>query len=98
VLADDQHVSEQRERYLARREILLPAVLGAGFTLEHSEAGLYLWVTRGDDAWASVQWFSNLGILVTPGSFYGEAGARHVRIALTATDGQVAQAAKRLTA
>lgn len=98
VLADDQHVSEQRERYRARREVLLPAVLGAGFTLEHSEAGLYLWVTRGDDAWASVEWFSNLGILVTPGSFYGEAGARHVRIALTATDDQVAQAAKRLTA
>jgi aspartate/methionine/tyrosine aminotransferase len=38
------------------------------------------------------------GILVAPGSFYGTAGARHVRVALTATDERVAAAVARLTA
>ena len=41
---------------------------------------------------------AELGILVAPGDFYGPAGARHVRVALTATDERVAAAAERLTA
>jgi aspartate/methionine/tyrosine aminotransferase len=39
---------------------------------------------------------ADLGILVAPGSFYGVAGGRHVRIALTATDERVAAAVGRL--
>ena len=42
-LADDEHVQQQRERYARRREILRAAFERAGFTFEHSEAGLYLW-------------------------------------------------------
>jgi aspartate/methionine/tyrosine aminotransferase len=45
-----------------------------------------------------VEWCAARGILVTPGYFYGEAGADHVRIALTATDEQIARAAARLSA
>jgi aspartate/methionine/tyrosine aminotransferase len=40
---------------------------------------------------------ATLGILATPGSFYGEDGAKHIRVALTATDVQIAMAAKRIT-
>jgi aspartate/methionine/tyrosine aminotransferase len=44
-----------------------------------------------------VDWLAKeRGILVAPGEFYGAAGARHVRIALTATDERVAAAASRL--
>jgi aspartate/methionine/tyrosine aminotransferase len=78
--------------------VLLPAVLAAGFTVDHSEAGLYLWATRGESALETVEWCAARGILVTPGGFYGEAGGKHVRIALTATDEQIAQAARRLSA
>jgi succinyldiaminopimelate transaminase len=98
VLADDEHVAHQREKYRARRDLVKNALLGAGFTLDHSEAGLYLWVTRGEDCFDTVSWFSERGILVTPGSFYGEAGSRHVRVALTATDEQCKAAAERLSA
>jgi len=97
VLSDDEHVASQRQRYRSRRDTLLSAVLGAGFECEHSEAGLYLWVTRGEDAMASVAWFSERGVLVTPGTFYGLAGANHVRIALTASDSALAEVAKRLS-
>ena len=37
------------------------------------------------------------GILVAPGSFYGAAGAQHVRVALTATDERIEAAAQRLS-
>jgi succinyldiaminopimelate transaminase len=98
VLGDDEHVARQKERYRARRDVLLPAVLAAGFVVDHSEAGLYLWATRGESALETVEWCAARGILVTPGYFYGEAGGKHVRIALTATDEQIARAAARLSA
>ncbi|GAA3439328.1 succinyldiaminopimelate transaminase [Kutzneria kofuensis] len=97
-LRDDQHVTEQRARYEARRKVLREALLGAGFRIDHSEAGLYLWATRDEDAWDTVAWLASLGILVAPGTFYGPAGGKHVRIALTATDERVAAAAARLAA
>ena len=97
-LADDDHVAQQKARYAARREVLLPAVRAAGFTVEHSTAGLYLWATRDEACWDTVGALAGAGVLVAPGEFYGADGARHVRIALTATDGQVAVAAERLHA
>ncbi len=102
-LDDDAHVEEQRARYLDRRTLLKPALESAGFTIEHSTAGLYLWASRSansasrdEDCWQIVGWFAERGILVAPGSFYGEAGRRHVRIALTASDERVTEAANRV--
>jgi succinyldiaminopimelate transaminase len=95
-LGDDVHLAEQRERYRARREALRTAVEKAGFRVEHSEAGLYLWATRDEACWDSVGWLAHRGVLVAPGEFYGAAGARHVRVALTATDERVAAAVERL--
>jgi succinyldiaminopimelate transaminase len=95
-LADDTHVEEQRERYAGRRAVLRHALERAGFRIDHSEASLYLWATRGEDCWATVAALAELGILVAPGSFYGAAGSQHVRAALTATDERVTAAAERL--
>jgi succinyldiaminopimelate transaminase len=97
-LADDAHVEEQRDRYAGRRAVLRPALERFGLRIEDSEAGLYLWCTRGEDCWETVSALAGLGILVAPGSFYGERGRRHVRVALTATDERVATAAERLSA
>ncbi|OON81309.1 bifunctional succinyldiaminopimelate transaminase/glutamate-prephenate aminotransferase [Streptomyces tsukubensis] len=95
-LGDDVHVHEQRERYTARRTALRAALVEHGFTIEHSEAGLYLWATRGESCWDTVGHLAGLGILVAPGDFYGTAGERHVRVALTASDERVAAAVARL--
>ena len=95
-LGDEGHVHEQRGRYSARRTALRGALEKAGFTIEHSEAGLYLWATRGEDCWATVEWLASYGILAAPGAFYGPAGRSHVRVALTATDERVAAAVERL--
>jgi succinyldiaminopimelate transaminase len=96
-LSDETHVVEQRNRYNARRAVLAPALVAAGFKIEESAAGLYIWCTRSEDCWKSVEWLANLGIVATPGSFYGELGASHIRIAMTATDAQISDAAARIT-
>jgi succinyldiaminopimelate transaminase len=97
-LRDDTHVDTQRAAYGRRRERLLAAVSAAGLRVDHSEAGLYLWATREEDCWATVSALADRGVLVAPGSFYGAAGGRHVRIALTATDERIEAACSRLTA
>ncbi|MDP3892152.1 succinyldiaminopimelate transaminase [Nocardioides sp.] len=97
-LDDDTHVEEQRARYARRRTALRSALETAGFRIDHSEASLYLWATRDEDCWETVAALAELGILVAPGSFYGRAGARHVRVAFTATDERVAAACRRLEA
>jgi succinyldiaminopimelate transaminase len=95
-LNDDAHVVEQRARYAARRLMLIAALRSAGFSVDHSEAGLYLWVTRGEECAATVSWLAARGVLVAPGDFYGARGARHVRVALTASDERVDAAAARI--
>jgi aspartate/methionine/tyrosine aminotransferase len=97
-LSDETHVAEQRARYNARRAKLAPALKAAGFAIEFSSAGLYIWCTRKESDWDSVSWLANLGILATPGNFYGPLGQSHIRIAMTASDLQIADAAARITA
>jgi len=96
-LSDDSHADEQHARYARRRAILRPALEQAGWAVSHSEAGLYLWAAHPDyDCWESVRVLSEIGILVSPGEFYGAAGVRHIRVALTATDERISSAAARL--
>ena len=97
-LDDETHVAQQRKRYAARRESLRAALGGAGLVVEHSQAGLFLWATRAEDCWRTVDWLAERGILVSPGGFYGPAGEHHIRVALTATDERVAAAVARLAA
>jgi succinyldiaminopimelate transaminase len=97
-LSDDSHAEQQFLRYERRRLILRAALEQAGWRIDHSEAGLYLWATYpGRDCWESVRVLAELGILVSPGAFYGEAGRQHVRAALTATDERINAASLRLT-
>ena len=85
-----------RDSYFARRKLLAEVLTAAGLTIDHSDAGLYLWVTRGENCWDTARWFAERGLLVTPGDFYGPAGNEHVRIAMTITDEDAIAAAKRL--
>ncbi|ATY09652.1 succinyldiaminopimelate transaminase [Amycolatopsis sp. AA4] len=95
-LTDDEALAAQRERYRARRVVLRKALQDSGFEITYSEAGLYLWATRGESAQATVEWLAERGILVAPGTFYGPAGKEHVRVALTSTDERIEAAAERL--
>ncbi len=96
-LGNSSHVDDIRQRYHRRREVLTPAVLAAGLRITGGDAGLYIWATAGQPAMDTVMDVATRGVLVTPGHFYGPAGSQHVRIALTATDGDIEGAAARLS-
>ena len=100
-LSDEAHVAAQKERYRARREQLVEATAAAGLTNDPaSVAGLYLWLSGPESmsAFDLVGAFAELGIVVAPGDFYGEAGAGRVRVSLTDSDERVAAACERLRA
>jgi succinyldiaminopimelate transaminase len=96
-LGDDAHVAVQKELYRRRRDALVPAVIAAGFTIDGSEAGLYLWLTEGRDAWDSIGRLADLGILGGPGHFYGDLFPQHIRLSLTAPNERIEAAVARLT-
>lgn len=96
-LDDDEHVAVQRALYAARRAALRPGLVAAGFRVEHSEAGLYLWATRDEPADASIGWLADRGIVAVSGAEYGAAGDHHVRFALTASLPDVQLATERLS-
>ena len=104
-LADEDHVFEQKDRYRKRREHLKAAIEATGLTVEHSEAGLYLWIRdphvtapTADNSWTLVSRFADAGILVGPGVFYSAAGNGYIRASITATDDAIDQAVTRLNA
>ncbi|MDR2896912.1 MAG: succinyldiaminopimelate transaminase [Propionibacteriaceae bacterium] len=96
LLGDQGHVERQRQLYLDRRSRLSAALLAAGFRIDQSQAGLYLWTTRGDSGRQAAHWLASRGLIVAPGDFYGPRGRDHVRIALTASDERIDQACARL--
>ena len=97
-LGDEIHVVEQRARYGARRDVLRAALEAGGFRVDHSEAGLYLWATRGEPSGVTTGWLADRGVVSVDGRSYGPTGGEHVRLAITATDEDVATAAERITA
>lgn len=86
--ADEDHVAETRERYRAKRDALLPALLAAGLQPSGGDASFFLWlrVPGGEDAEAfAMRLLNEHGIVVAPGPFFGPGGEGHVRIALVPT-------------
>ena len=95
-LGDEAHMEVQKEVYRERREVLVEATTAAGLVNDPaSVAGLYLWLKGPESmsAYDLVGSFAELGIVVAPGDFYGEAGAGRVRMSLTDTDERVEAAA-----
>jgi N-succinyldiaminopimelate aminotransferase len=86
--ADEDHVVETRERYRAKRDALLPALLAAGLQPSGGDASFFLWlrVPGGEDAEAfALRLLNERGIAVAPGPFFGPGGEGHVRVALVPT-------------
>jgi len=95
---DDEHVDRQRARYwdrLGRARALL-----AAFGVEAPLPGgaFYLWAPAADgDAWGLArQLAERAGVLVSPGEFYGDPGAGHVRVAVVQPDAAFDLALSRL--
>ncbi|MFC3299914.1 LL-diaminopimelate aminotransferase [Arthrobacter agilis] len=95
-VADDAHVAAQKDVYRRRRALLVPALEAAGFTIEQSVAGLYLWASNGRSTWETIGRLAERGILAGPGVFYGAAGEGFIRVALTGSDERIRAAVDRL--
>jgi succinyldiaminopimelate transaminase len=96
---DEEHVAEVRERYRAKRDALLPALLAAGLRPSGGDASFFLWlrVPDGEDAEAyAMRLLEERGIVVAPGPFFGPGGAGHVRVALVPAISDCERAAQRL--
>jgi aspartate/methionine/tyrosine aminotransferase len=85
-LGDDAHVEIQRARYRERRLLVEAALSVHGLVHDGGEALFYLWLRAAegnDDGWEiAARLAQTAGLLVSPGDFYGPAGADHVRLAL----------------
>lgn len=94
---DDAHAARQRERYAAKRALLLPYFTRRGWAVEASEATFYLWmkVPGGDDL-AFVERLMRAGVAPLPGRLLGESGAGYVRWALVPTLESCREALRRL--
>jgi len=82
-LDDDVHVGSQRRRYDERLRYLATVLEAIGVPAPLPGGAFYLWAPApGGDAWAlTAELAAKGGTLVSPGEFYGPAGAGHVRIA-----------------
>ena len=68
----------------------------AGLDVALPEGGFYLWIEVGD-AWSFTEKLAaEGGALVSPGEFYGPAGASHIRVAVVQPDDRLALVAERL--
>jgi succinyldiaminopimelate transaminase len=85
---DETHVTENRERYAAKRRVLLELFAARGVQVAGSVATFYLWV-KVPGGGRSLDWATELlergGLIVAPGSFFGTEGEGYVRMAMVPT-------------
>ncbi|MFZ4518847.1 MAG: aminotransferase class I/II-fold pyridoxal phosphate-dependent enzyme [Microthrixaceae bacterium] len=87
-LGDQAHVELQRRRYRGRLERLAGLLARLDLDVPLPGGGFYLWVPApGGDAWALARRLAErLGVVGSPGEFYGPAGADHLRLAVVQPD------------
>ena len=92
--SDEAHVADVRELYRVKRETVLPALEAAGLRLAGSEATFYLWLAVEGSSEAFARRLLEHGLVVAPGSFFGDAGEGYVRLALVPTQAECDRAAE----
>jgi succinyldiaminopimelate transaminase len=96
---DEEHVSENRARYAAKRRVFLELFARHGVRVAGSVATFYLWIEvppgRSSEAWAG-ELMDRCDIIVAPGSFFGAEGEGYVRMAMVPGQADCERAADRL--
>lgn len=85
--------------YQKRRDILVEGLKELGWEVEKPKATFYVWATvpKGyTSAEFSIRLLLKKGIVVTPGSAYGEAGEGYIRIAFVASKDRLKEAVDRM--
>jgi aspartate/methionine/tyrosine aminotransferase len=99
-LSDQSHADAQRSRYRERLSRLQQILRAVDVEAPMPGGGLYLWAPApARDAWGlAARLAGQGGMVVSPGEFYGPAGAGHVRVAAVAPVERLDLVAERLAA
>jgi LL-diaminopimelate aminotransferase len=95
----DHYLEEVQLRYRTRRDFLIKELATLGWEVTKPTATMYLWVacppgfSAADFAFLLLQ---KTGVVVTPGTAFGEGGEGYVRISLIAECDRLAEAVERL--
>ena len=92
--ADEEHVTAVRDGYRAKRDILVPALAARGLRHAGGDATFFLWLEGA--APGEHERLLEHGIVLTPGDYFGPAGAGYLRLALVPTLAECERAAELL--
>jgi succinyldiaminopimelate transaminase len=95
---DEAHVDAVRDAYRAKRDVLLPVLEDHGLRSAGGDATFFLWLDAGPHADLLAARLLEGGIVLAPGSYFGEAGRGYLRLALVPTLAECERAAERLDA
>ncbi|WEV72167.1 aminotransferase class I/II-fold pyridoxal phosphate-dependent enzyme [Bifidobacterium sp. ESL0790] len=96
-MGDTDDVVTQHARYERRLHALVAALRGHGYDAHMPQGALYVWVkARSGDCWTDLADLARLGIIASPGEFYGDPTS--LRFSATATDSTIAEVSARLAA
>ena len=94
-LRDSAATDAQHARYRERLGVLVGALRAYGYATNMPDGALYVWVkAKSGDCWRDMADLARIGIIASPGEFYGAPG--YLRFSATASDAAVADAAERL--
>jgi alanine-synthesizing transaminase len=99
---DDSVISEVREIYQNRRDVMVESFARAGWTLPSPKATMFVWSPIPDQyAHLGSLEFAKLliqetGVAVAPGVGFGEYGDQYVRLALVENEQRIRQAARNI--
>ncbi|MCG2776657.1 MAG: aminotransferase class I/II-fold pyridoxal phosphate-dependent enzyme, partial [Desulfobacterales bacterium] len=101
IRGDQSCVRDMVQVYLRRRDLMVKGLHDVGFEVESPRATFYLWI-KVPEGYTSAELTERLledaGLVVTPGSGFGEPGEGYFRIALTQKRERLAEAVQRLKA
>jgi acetylornithine aminotransferase len=92
--SDEDHVAAVRETYRAKRDVLVPALEGRGMRHAGGDATFFLWLEGAPPG--EHERLLERGIVLTPGDYFGDAGAGYLRLALVPTLAECRRAAELL--
>ncbi len=95
----DEIVPAYRALFRRRRDLAARRLAGLeGFVCEPADAGFYLFPEiAGDETATAKLWLDDGDVAVLPGSAFGPAGAAHLRLSLTPSDADIAEALERIS-
>jgi succinyldiaminopimelate transaminase len=91
---DERHVADVRELYRAKRDVMVPALESRGLRHAGGDATFFLWLDGAPPG--EHERLLEQGLILTPGDYFGEAGAGYLRLALVPTLAECQRAAELL--